>query len=57
MERVWRALKEDLAWPQCLDLEAQQRSGGTWWQADDAPTLQALTAYADVVEARHALGS
>jgi DDE superfamily endonuclease len=43
MERVWRALKEALAWQQCLDLEAQQLSVGNWLQAYDAPTLQALT--------------
>lgn len=28
IERVWRDLKDDLAWQQCTDLEAQQRDVG-----------------------------
>lgn len=43
MERVWRDMNDDLAWQPCVDLEAQQVYGGNLLQADDAPTLQALT--------------
>ena len=46
-ERVWRDLKDDLAWLQCPDLEAQQVSVGNVLQTDEAPALQALTSYAD----------
>jgi DDE superfamily endonuclease len=56
-ERVWRDVKDDLAWEQCTNLDAQQAYVATLWQAYDAPTLQALTGYAYVVEAIHALCS
>ncbi len=57
MERVWRDLKDDLAWQPCTDLDVQQAYVAAWLQADGAPTLQALTAYAYLVEAINALCS
>lgn len=57
IKRVWRDLKDDLAWQQFLDLEAHQRYVGNVLQAYDTPTLQALTDYAYLVEAIHALCS
>jgi hypothetical protein len=57
IERVWRDVKDDLAWQQFVDLEAQQVYVGDLLQAYDAPTLQALTGYADLVGAIHALSS
>jgi hypothetical protein len=57
MERVWRDLKDDLAWLPCLDLDGQQVYVGALLQGYDAPTLQALTGYPYLVEAIHALGS
>jgi hypothetical protein len=55
IERLWRDLKDRLAWRQFSDVEGQQASVGDLWQADQAPTLQALTRYAYLVEAIHAL--
>jgi transposase len=57
IERVWRDVKDDLAWHPFVDLEAQQVYVGNLLQAYDAPTLQALTGYAYLVAAIHALGS
>jgi hypothetical protein len=57
IERVWRDLKDDLAWPQCTTLDAQPDQVGQLLQADDAPTLQSLTGYAYLVEAINALAS
>jgi transposase len=57
MERVWRDPKDELAWLQCTDLDAHQAYVGDWLQGYDAHTLQALTGYADLVEAIHALYS
>jgi putative transposase len=57
IERVWRDLKDDLAWQQFTDLEAQQDYVAALLQAYDAPTLPSLTGYAYVVEAINALGS
>jgi transposase len=57
IERVWRDLKDDLAWLQFPDLEAQQVDVGDLWQTYEAPTLQALTSYAYLVEAIKALVS
>ena len=50
-------MKDDLAWQQCTALDVQQASVATLWQGDDAPTLQALTGYAYLVEAINALCS
>jgi putative transposase len=46
IERVWRDVKDDLAWQPCADLAAHQVSVGDLWQAYHASTLQALTGYA-----------
>jgi transposase len=43
IERIWRALKDDLAWQQFPTMERQQDYGGQLLQAYDAPRLQALT--------------
>jgi DDE superfamily endonuclease len=56
IERVWRDLKDDLAWQQCLDLDAQQVYVADLLQAYTVPMLQALTGYAYLVDAIHALG-
>jgi transposase len=56
IERVWRDLKDDLAWQQFLDLDAQQVYVADLLQAYNAPMLQALTGYAYLVDAINALG-
>ena len=55
IERVWRDLKDDLAWLQFADLDAQQVSVGDLLQTYEAPALQALTSYTYLVEAINAL--
>ncbi len=55
MERLWRDLKDRLAWLQFPALEGPQAYVGDFLQASEAPTLQALTSYAYLVEAIHAL--
>jgi transposase len=55
--RVWRDLKDELAWRQCPDREAHQADVGDVLPAYDALTLQALTGDAYVVEAMNALCS
>ena len=55
--RVWRDVKDDLAWLQFPGLDAQQVYGGDLWQAYAASTLQTLTSYPYLVEAIHALVS
>jgi transposase len=55
IERVWRDLKDDLAWLQFIDLDAQQVYVGDLLQSYDAPTLQTLTGYQCWVEAINAL--
>ena len=57
IERVWRDVKDDLAWQQFVDLEAQQVYVGTLLQAYSASALQALTGYAYLLAAINALGS
>jgi transposase len=57
IERVWRDLKDDLAWQQFSDIEAQQNYVGALWQAYDAPALQSLTGYTYLVDAIHALNA
>jgi putative transposase len=56
MERVWRDLKEALAWRQFPNLDAQQDYVSDLLRAYEAPTLQSLTGYSSLVEAIHALG-
>jgi putative transposase len=55
IERVWRDLKDDVAWLQCVDLDTQQDDLNLLLQGDEAATLQALTGYPYLVEAIHAL--
>jgi putative transposase len=55
IERVWRDLKDAVAWQQFLKVDAQQDEVAQVWRADDAPTLQSLTGYTDLVEAVNAL--
>jgi transposase len=55
IERLWRDLKDELAWQQFISVEAQQDHVSQLLQAYDAPTLQALTGYAYLVEAINAL--
>jgi transposase len=55
IERVWRDLKDDVAWQQFADLNAQQEDLGHLLQAYEAATLQSLSGYAYLVEAIHAL--
>jgi transposase len=57
IERVWRDLKDALAWLQFTDLETQQVYVGDLLQAYAASALQALTGYAYLVEAINALSS
>jgi hypothetical protein len=52
---VRRDLKDELAWQQFADLNAQQVYHGHLLQAYEADTLQALTGYPYLVEAIHAL--
>ena len=54
-ERVWRDLKDDLAWQQFLNGDAQHDEVAQLWRADDAPTLPSLTGYTYLVEAVKAL--
>jgi DDE superfamily endonuclease len=55
IERVWRELKDALAWLQFAHLDAQQDHIATLLRAYQAATLQALTGYPSLVEAIHAL--
>jgi transposase len=57
IERVWRALKDNLAWLHFPDLEAQQAHVATILSTYTAATLQSLTAYAYFVEAVNALSA
>jgi transposase len=57
IERVWRDVKDDLAWQQFVDLTAQQVYVGDLLQAYHASTLQAFTGYAYLLEAINALSS
>jgi DDE superfamily endonuclease len=49
IERVWRDVKDDVAWRQFTDLDAQQHAVGTLLCAFDATALQSLTGYASLV--------
>jgi transposase len=57
IERVGRDLKDDLAWQQFANLDAQQDFVAGLLRTYDALTLQSLTSYAYLVEAIHALCS
>jgi transposase len=55
MERVWRDLKDDVAWQQFTDLDDQQDCLDTLLRAYEATTLQSLTGYPYLMEAIYAL--
>jgi hypothetical protein len=55
LERVWRDVKDHLAWAIFPDLETLQDAVGELLRAYDTATLQSLTGYAYLVEALHAL--
>jgi transposase len=55
IERVWRDLKDALAWLQFPNLAVQQDDVATLLQGYEAATLQALTGYPYLTEAIHAL--
>jgi putative transposase len=53
--RVWRDLKDDVAWLQFTDLETQQAYLGDLIRAYEASTLQTLPGYPYLMEAIYAL--
>ncbi len=53
--RVWRDVKDDVAWRQFPDLDAQQHEVGDLLCAYEATALPSLTGYAYLVEAINAL--
>jgi transposase len=55
IERVWRDVKDDVAWRQFPDLDAPQHEVGDLFGAYEATARQALTGYAYLVDAIHAL--
>jgi transposase len=55
IERVWRDVKEDVAWRQFPDLDTQHNELGDLLRAYDTTTLQSLTGYAYLLEAINAL--
>jgi transposase len=55
IERVWRDLKDALAWLRFPTLEVQQDYLAHLLQGYEAATLQALTGYTYLMEAIHAL--
>jgi transposase len=55
IERVWRDLKDAVAWLHFSNLEAQQDYMADLLRAYEAATLQSLTSYPYFVEAIHAL--
>jgi transposase len=57
IERVWRDLKDDLAWQQFPNVEAQQDYVGQLLRAYAARTLQSLTGYVYLVDAINALAA
>lgn len=57
IERVWRDLKDALAWLQFPTLDAQQDYLAMLLRVYEAATLQALAGYTYLVEAIHALRS
>ena len=56
IERVWRDVKDDVAWRQFPDIDAQQHEVGALLCAYEATALQSLTGYAYLMEAINALG-
>jgi DDE superfamily endonuclease len=57
IERVWRDLKDDLAWHQCITVDPQQDDVSQLLQAYEGATRQSLTSSIYLVEAINALAS
>jgi transposase len=57
IERVWRDLKDDLAWQQFRNIDTQQGHVVRLLQAYDAATLPSLTSYTYWVDAVNPLAS
>lgn len=57
IERVWRDLKDELAWEQFTDLDSQQETVAELIRSYDAPAIRSLTSYTYLVDAIHALSS
>ena len=57
IERVWRDLKDDMAWLLFADVAMQQAYVADLLRAYDAPTLQSLTSYQYLIDAIHALST
>ncbi len=57
IERVWRDLKDEVAWRSFTDVAALQRYVADMLDTYDAATLQSLTGYSYVVEAVNALSA
>ena len=57
IERLWRDLKDDLAWQQFNDSALQREAVADLLRAYDTPTIQSLTGYTYLVEAINALCS
>jgi transposase len=55
IERLWRDLKDDLAWQPFTDVETQQDPVSPLWQADDTSTRPSLPSDRYVVDALNAL--
>jgi len=55
IKRLWRDVKDKLAWKQFTDLDAQQQHVAELLGTYDALTLQSLTAYSYFVDAVNAL--
>jgi transposase len=57
IERLWRDLKDALAWQQFEDVALQREAVADVLRAYDAPTIQSLTGYTYLVDAIYALSS
>ncbi len=57
IERLWRDLKDDLAWQQFTDVTLQREAVADLLRAYDASTIQSLTNYTYLGEAINALCS
>lgn len=55
IERVWRDVRDDVAWRQLPDLDTPQNEVGDLLRAYEASPLQSLTGYACLLEAITAL--
>jgi transposase len=57
IERLWRHVKDDLAWQACTNLDTQQDHVSQMLQAYEAGTRPSLTSYRYLVDATNALAS